>query len=111
MITFIKANKTILNQTVEIEISKFVINNVNVQNVAAYFSLANIFHLTKLAEFTLRYIERCFPMIVETTGFLQLDHAHVSKILASSEVHVSSEIEIFSVADLWIGYDFLQCRG
>ena len=95
MVTFIKGNKKNLNQTLEIKISDTVINKIKVQNVAAYFSLANVFHLPKLAEFTLRYIERCFPMIVETTGFLQIDHAHVSKLLASSEVRVSSEIEIF----------------
>ena len=108
MVTFVKMNKKNLSQTFEIKISEFVINKVNVQNVAAYFCIANVFHLTKLAEFTLGYIERCFLMTSETTGFLQLDHAHVSKILASSEVYVSSEIEIFSVADSWIAYDFQE---
>ena len=105
MVTFIKANKKTLNRTLQDE-SELILNKVNVQNVASYFRLANVFHLPKLAEFTMRYIERCFPMVAETTGFLQLDHANVSKILASSEVRVSSEIEIFAAAESWISYDF-----
>ena len=110
LLIFTKANKKNLNQTLEMKISDLVKNKVNVQNVAAYFRLANVFHLSKLAEFTMRYIERCFPIVAETTGFLQLDHPNVSKILASAEVRVSSEIEVFSAADSWMSYD-LQGRS
>ena len=110
MVTFIKANEKFLDQNLEIIISDLFINKVNIRNVAAYFRLAHVFHLEKLVEFTLRYIERCFPMIVETAGFSQLDHTRILKILASSEVRVSSEVEIFAAADRWMSYDF-QARS
>ena len=108
LFSFIKANKRSLNATLDHNISELIKNEVNVQNVAAYFNLANSFHLQKLAEFTLRYIERWFPMVVQTDGFLQLNRSCVSKILASSEVSVSSETEVYSAADCWVNYKFQE---
>ena len=72
LVTFIKANNEILNQTSEIKISELDMNKINVKNVAAYFGLANVFYLQKLAEIIMQYIERCFQMIAETNGFLRV---------------------------------------
>ena len=106
LITLIKWNKILLNEHFKHKIAEIIENKVNLENVAACFHSANLFQLPDLYEFTLRYIERCFTMISETTGFLQLGYTQVVTILSSSELHVSSEAEVFSAADQWIDYDF-----
>ena len=44
-------------------------------------------------------------MVAETKIFLELDFSQMKKILSSSELHISSEVEIFGAADAWIKYD------
>ena len=77
----------------------------NMHNVTLYYKLANIFNLSSLAQATLRGIERCFTFVVETNNFLKLDFSLVRKILSSSELHTTSEIEVFNIVNDWINYN------
>ena len=107
LVTIIKENKKMLNENVEHKTAEFINNSLlNLRNSSACFHFGNTLRLPKLSEFTLQYIERCFTTIVETNGFLQLDCIDMLKILSSSELQVSSELEVFSAANAWISYDF-----
>ena len=50
-------------------------------------------------------IESCFIMLVETQNFLELDYHLVSQLLANSELHTTSEVEVFNSAIQWLKYD------
>ena len=77
-------------------------DKVRVENVATLYEASKFSHV---AEQTFRFIERFFTVVVKTTGFLQLDFARVSKILASSSLNVSSELEVFHAAEQWVAYN------
>ena len=55
---------------------------LQIQNAVLFYQLAVQFNLSNINIIVLRYIERCFGMIVETESFLELDFNSVSKILA-----------------------------
>ena len=69
------------------------------------YQLASIFNLADVTSTVLRYIERCFSMIVDTECFLELDINTVSKILASSSLQIDTEVEVYSAANKWLNYN------
>ena len=91
-----------LNDGVEINNFNEIKNDFNVKNVATFYQIAKTFSFAKLAKLTLCYIERRFPIVCETNNFLQLDFSTVAKILATSELHIDSEIQVLNAADGWV---------
>lgn len=79
-----------------------MVDKINVQNVATLYQISSLFYLLKTNKVTFDYIQRCFPMVAECDNFFMLDFNHVNKILSSSELNVSSEIEVFNAADSWL---------
>ena len=74
---------------------------INVQNAALFYRIANIIRNSLLAKHCSLYIDRTFTMFADSKNFLQLDLASVAKILSSSGLSVTSEIEVFNAADAW----------
>ena len=83
-------------------------NKINVKNVATFYQVAKKFNFAELAKTTLCYIERCFAIACETKNFLQLDFTTVAKILASSELHIDSELQVLNAADKWVRYHYKE---
>ena len=82
---------------------------INVENVIVFYTIfAGIFRPKYLTKFTTNYIERCFTMVVETNKFLELDSSLVKKILHSSELHITSELQVFNAAEAWINYNIKE---
>ena len=50
-------------------------------------------------------MERCFTMLVDTDNFLELDYNLVAKILESSKLFITSEVEVYNAADRWLSYN------
>ena len=48
------------------------------------------------------FVQRCFPAVVKTPSFLQLDFNFVNKILSSSQLRVSTELEVLNAAITWL---------
>ena len=67
--------------------------------------MANTFKLPNLCKLTLSYIERCFTMVSETRMFLELNFSFIKKILASSELHIDSELEVLKALEMWIDFN------
>ena len=44
-------------------------------------------------------------MIVKNENFLHLDFSIVAKILASSELNIHSEVEVYNAANTWLKYN------
>ena len=78
------------------------------QNVATYYRVAKIFQLSNLSESAAKYIQRWFTTFSETDNFLELDFHSLKMIISSSELHITSEIEVFNAVDAWISHDFSE---
>ena len=61
-----------------------------------------MFNLTELAKLELGYIERCFKSVCNTNNFLELNFNLVSKVLANSQLHVESELQVLYAAKKWL---------
>ena len=96
-----------INKNVETKLGDFIAKTINLDNISKFFDLVK---LLKVSSYTkqvnkLSYITRCFTMASETQCFLELDYAVAIKIISSSNLQVTSEIEIFDAADCWIRYN------
>ena len=100
-----KTNSLMLKEDADIKISDYFLSKMCVANVAAFYQLAKFNQLQNLAKLTINYIQRCFTMVVESESFLQLEPELVVKILASSELHVTSELEVVNAANAWLGVE------
>ena len=70
-----------------------------------FLQLAKLFKLSSLSKIALCYTERCFAKVSETQNFLELHFNLVAKILASSELSVHSELEVFNAANNWLQHN------
>ena len=77
---------------------------INVENVSLFYYVSNLHKLSGLAKVCCSYIDRCFTTFAETHGFLELDFLSVAKILSSSQLHSTSEIEVFNAGDAWVSH-------
>ena len=89
----------------DIGMTENIKTKMRIDNVSSYFKVANVFNLQNLVNETFEYIQRCFVMVSETCGFLDLDFALVKKIFATSSLHITSELQMLQAADLWIDYN------
>ena len=93
------------NKNLEKDICNFFEENKTWKNLTLYFKIANVFNLASVAQANLKVIERCYTRVIETENFLQLDVDLVKKILFSSELHITSELEVFTAANDWISFN------
>ena len=91
-----------LNEHENQTISNFRKVKMTVHNVVTFYSLAKLYNLALIFASSMSFIERLFPMIVETQNFLHLDFNLVAKILDSSELNIHSEVEIINAANTWL---------
>ena len=75
------------------------------KNSLIFYAIAVIFNLADLAQFCMNYTERRFTVVAENDNFLQLDFSLVKKILQSSKLHITSELEVFNAANDWISIE------
>ena len=94
-----------INKDENLKLFDFIKDKIRKENVLTFYSLAKLYKLDIISESNLLYIERCFPMVVETQNFLHLDINLVAKILSSSELNIHSEVEIFNAAITWLKYN------
>ena len=100
----LKLNQIKLNRDVETKMYNNIKTLINPQNVATYYHLSKIFSLNKLSSKTKAYINCWFTTVAETNNFLELNIVLVKKVLLSSLLYITSEIEVFTAADSWITY-------
>ena len=84
---------------------------INPQNVATYYQLSKLFSLSNLSKETQVYIHRWFTTLAEAKNFLELDIELVKKVLLSSDLHITSEIEVFNAAEAWISYKYNERKN
>ena len=100
-----KINKFLLKEETSAKIYQLIKNKIALDNVFSIHSLAKLHQIATVSDLSLGYIERCFPMVVETQNFLHLDFSIVAKIFTSSELNIHSEVEIFIAAINWLKHN------
>ena len=105
-----KLNVLTLDKDQKTKISKYIEDKQTTRNVNIFYQVAKVYKLTNLAEVSFSFVERCFPIVVESKNFLELEFNIVAKILASSELSIHSELEVFNAANGWLGYNIGERR-
>ena len=49
-------------------------------------------------------------MVAKTSSFLELDFLSVAKIVSSSNLHITSEVEVFNAVEFWLNHNIKE-RG
>ena len=100
----LKASKIFLNKRQKKYICNLMQSKMTVRNSLLYHQITDIFNLSDLLQTSMAYTERCFLIVAENNNFLQLDFALVKKIVQSSKLHITSELEVFYAINDWISY-------
>ena len=75
---------------------------MNMKSLLPIYVLSKLFNLQVVANQSLSLIECFFTTVVETRNFMELNYAFVAKILASSELYITSEVEVYKAGDAWL---------
>ena len=102
----VKANKLLLKNTEDKTINKLFKNAISIKHAALFYQISMKFHLSTPVDLSLRYIERHFPTVAGSRGFLELDFNSVMKLLSSSQLQCDTEVEVFNSAESWLGHNF-----
>ena len=79
---------------------------IHIKNVLTFFQTIKTFHLISLKKETLSYIERCFTILVDDRNFLEFSFNDVRKILLSSKLYITSELEVYDCIEKWLKHNF-----
>ena len=101
-----KKSSILFSENEENKISKTFKDKTTFENVTTFYEIAAFYRLQNLSNGFLCYIERLFTVVAETENFLQLSFALVSKILTSSSLHITSELEVFNALDKWLSHNY-----
>ena len=97
-------NNVLLSKELETKVCVYLKRKTNVRSVIMYYQLTSWIYLPNFVEFSKCYIWRCFLMVAETQQFLEVDYKYLSQIISSSELNITSELEVFKAAENWISY-------
>ena len=101
-----QVNKVKLDECEENKVAEYIDRKISYENFDMYYMLQKLF--CSSAKDVLKYIDCCFTMISKSDKFLNLDIKLIKKILLSSSLSVTSEIQVFNAADAWLGHHFLE---
>ena len=102
IIQFLKITKMFNSDVMKVSIHNSVNRKLNVNTATFYYAFSDTFTNFHSA---LEYIERWFGLVVEEKKHLDLMFEQFEKVLYSSNLNISSEVEIFNAADGWINHD------
>ena len=83
----------------------FLKEKLQLKNAATVYQFVNLLNLPRLQNLTLSYIERWLTIVTNNESSLELEYNLISIILASSELLITSEIEVFKVANRWLNHN------
>ena len=103
-----RLNKLSLNEDTRSKTETTILKNLHIKSAAFVYQFVNLFNLPSLHKTTLRFIERCFTIVCDTVSFLELNYSSISKILASSSLLITSEVEVFNIAERWLNHNIKE---
>ena len=103
-----RLNKFSLNENACDKVYTVLKQKLQFKKSAFVYQFVNLFNLSSLRNLTFSFIQRCFTIVSIDESFLELEYKFISKILASSELLITSEIEVFKVANRWLSYNIKE---
>ena len=100
MIIALKSNKFFIHKSLKLE--KFVFDKMQSKKLCCYYKVSQVFGDSKPI---LGCIERFFTEIVESKSFAELEFDTVKRILSSSQLFITSELEVLNAAEAWVKHD------
>ena len=94
-----------LSEDLEKQICAHVKKIQNANNAAFWYQVTSVFKLEKLVKLTKSYIERNFTSVACTEQFLYQNFHFFSRIISSSGLNITSELEVFKAVDKWMSYN------
>ena len=70
--------------------------------VCLFYQLTSFYNLSDFKNDALNYIYRWFTIIAKIDNFQYLELNNIIRILSSSELNISSELEVFNASDFWL---------
>ena len=98
-----KLNSILYEKSLERNVAHYIKNKINKNNFTFYRKLAGVFKVPTLLKASLNFIERWFTVVAETPNFSTLDFNVVKTILKSSELDLTSEVQVLNAVDYWVG--------
>ena len=99
----LKANKLLLNK--QNTVADCIKYKTNDENASAKYQISKIFCIGSLRRAVFLYVQQHFSAVAKTESFLHLDFGCVNEILSSSELRVTSEIDVLQTADYWLSVE------
>ena len=106
LISTLKTNKIFPSENKANKISKVFNGKFTFEKVTTFYEIANFFKLSNLTDALFCYLKRLFPLVSETENFLQLSFSVVAKILSSSSLHITSEMEVLQAVNYWLSHNY-----
>ena len=106
--SFLNLHRIVLDKNVEKAVKNCIKDKILPKNVATYYRIFEVFKLSNLSKLATTYIQSWFTTVTETKNFLELDFVSLKKILSSSELLITSEIQVFNAVVIWINHDFYK---
>ena len=100
-----KINKVLLYEIEDNKNYKIMMSGTDIKNCLVRYCSSNIFNLSSLIKGSMSLILPCFPMVVDSENFLELDFIFIKKILSCGGLNIDSELQVFDAADSWLSHD------
>ena len=94
-----RLNKFSLNENACDKVYTVLKQKLQFKKSAFVYQFVNLFNLSSLRNLTFSFIQRCFTIVSIDESFLELEYKFISKILASSKLLITSEIEVYKVIE------------
>jgi len=104
-ISSLKANKVMLSEIKKNRLYTKMEDKVNINNAIKLFSISTVFKISNLSKPSLCFIERWFPIVVDSKDFLALDFVYLAKIIQSSQLFIDTELQVFDAAESWLNHN------
>ena len=85
---------------------KYVLEGkINQNNICFYYAVIKQYNKKNIQNYILNYLQKYFCFATENNHHLYFDFELIKEILLSSNLKITSEIEVVNAADAWIKYD------
>ena len=99
-----KLSKFLLKNKVSHSFCEINKENLSTKNAAFLYPLACLFNLTCLKSAPFEHLERFFTIIVDDKNFIELEYTYSLRLLKSSELLITTEIEVYNTAKKWLNH-------
>ena len=105
IIPIMKENSLLLSEDKEKKIANYIKTKLKANNLATFYQFVNSFSQMNTSKVLLCNIDCCFTTVCKENSFLWLSFFNVLKIIASSNLNIFSELEVFYAANNWVSHD------